>query len=89
MTGTFGGALEARGIPAGEGKLVSQARGEIEKDGNVLIVRRIHVRYHLRLDASHRETAERVHGFHAEHCPVARTIRDCVEISTALEMEEL
>jgi len=55
----------------------------------VLIVRRIHVRYHLRLDASHRETAERVHGFHAEHCPVARTIRDCVEISTALEMEEL
>ena len=55
----------------------------------MLIVKRIHVQYHLRLDESQRETAERVHGFHAEHCPVARTIRDCVEISTALEMEDL
>ena len=32
MTGTFGGALEARGIPAGEGYLESEAlSGEIEK----------------------------------------------------------
>jgi len=33
--------------------------------------------------------AERVHGFHAEFCPVARTIRDCVAITTSLEMEDL
>jgi hypothetical protein len=33
MTGTFGGALEARSIPAGEGYLESDTIGEIEKEG--------------------------------------------------------
>jgi hypothetical protein len=33
--------------------------------------------------------AERVHGFHARFCPVARTIQDCVDITTSLEMEDI
>jgi uncharacterized OsmC-like protein len=37
------------------------------------------------LDPAKRETAERVHTVHIEACPVARTLRGCVEISTALE----
>ncbi len=53
------------------------------------MIRRIHVRYHLKLDPEHRETAERVHDIHADYCPVARTIRGCVDITTSLEMEEL
>ncbi|UCH61549.1 MAG: OsmC family protein [Anaerolineales bacterium] len=89
MTGTFGGALEARGVPAGEGYLTSQARGEIFKDDKVLLVRRIHVTYRLKISPAQREIAERVLGFHADYCPVARTIRNCVEISTALEMENI
>ncbi|MFQ5613803.1 MAG: OsmC family protein [Anaerolineae bacterium] len=89
MTGTFGGALEARGIPAGEGLLTSQATGEIEKEGKVLVIRRIHVTYYLKAAPDQRETVERVHGFHADYCPVARTIRDCVQISTSLEIEEV
>ncbi|MCH8292743.1 OsmC family protein [Candidatus Poribacteria bacterium] len=87
MTGTFGGALEARNIPAGEGQLYSEARGEVETEGNVLVIRRIHVTYHLKVDAKHRETASRVHGFHADHCPVARTIGGCVDITTELITE--
>lgn len=55
----------------------------------MLIIRRIHVTYHLKLDPEHRATAERVHGFHADYCPVARTIRDCVQITTSLEMEDM
>lgn len=55
----------------------------------MLVVRRIHVTYHLRVAADKRETATRVHGFHADYCPVARTIRDCVDITTSLEMEDL
>ena len=31
---------------------------------------------------------ERVLGFHADFYTVARTIRDCVEITTSLEMED-
>ena len=53
------------------------------------MVRRIHVRYRLRLRPEQRPAAERVHGFHADGCPVYRTIRGCVDITTSLEMEDL
>jgi uncharacterized OsmC-like protein len=53
----------------------------------VLVIRRIRVTYHLKLAPDQREMAERVHRFHADFCPVARTIRDCVEITTSMEME--
>ncbi len=85
----MGGALEARGVPAGEGRLASEAVGEVELDGKVLVIRRIHVRYHLRVEPDKREAAERVHGFHADFCPVARSFRGCIEITTALEMEDI
>ena len=55
------------------------------------MIRRIHVHYHLQIEADEemRETAERVLGFHAHFCPVARTIDGCVEITTSLEMEDV
>lgn len=68
---------------------MSEATGEIEKENNVMVIRRIHVRYHLKLDPEQRQTAERVHGFHKEYCPVARTIGGCVDISTELQMEDI
>ena len=37
-------------------------------------------------DEAKRATIDRVLGFHAERCPVARTIGGCVEISTSLEL---
>jgi uncharacterized OsmC-like protein len=52
----------------------------------VLVVKRIHVTYRLKLAPEQRETAERVHGFHADFCPVARSIRDSIQITTSLEM---
>lgn len=69
--------------------MTSETVGEIELDGRVLIVKRIHVTYHLRLRPEQREAAERAHGFHADSCPVARTLRGCVDITTSLEMEDL
>jgi organic hydroperoxide reductase OsmC/OhrA len=53
----------------------------------VLVIRRIHVTYHLKADPEKRKTAEKVHGFHADFCPVARTINGCVDISTELEFK--
>jgi hypothetical protein len=32
-----------------KGRPVSEAKGENEKDGKVLVIRRIHVTYHLKL----------------------------------------
>jgi len=57
-------------------------------DGKVLVIRRIHVRYHLRIEPGQREVAERVLGLHADICPVARTLRGCVEIATSLDIED-
>jgi uncharacterized OsmC-like protein len=53
----------------------------------VLVIRRIHVTYHLKTDPENRETAEKVNGFHADFCPVARTMKGCVEISTELQFQ--
>ncbi len=52
-----------------------------------LVIRRIRVWHQLKLDPAKREGAERVLGFHAEHCPVARTLTPCLTISIALAME--
>lgn len=61
----------------------------MEKDGTVLILKRIHVTYHLKLAPDQRATAERVLGFHADYCPAARSIGGCVQISTALEVADI
>ncbi len=61
--------------------------GEIHKDGNVLVIRRIHVRY--RLDGVPEDkvaAATRAHDAHADRCPVARSIRDAIAITTELDL---
>jgi len=58
-------------------------------DGKVMVIKRIHVTYHLKLKPEQRGTAEKVHGFHIDYCPVARTIKGCVEITTELIMEDI
>lgn len=73
-------------MDASNGKLVSETVGDIELDGGVLVIRRIHVIYKLRAPESARETIERVHDAHAEFCPVARSLRAAIDISTALEL---
>lgn len=55
-------------------------------EGKVLVVKRIHVTYHLAGAAEEdHETVERVLGFHADKCPVARSIRAAIDITTELE----
>ena len=89
MTGTFGGALEARGIPAGNGRLTSHSVGEIEKDDGVLIIKRIHVTYRLDVDeAADREAIARAMQFHPTRCPVYRSLHPQIAITTALELTE-
>ena len=51
------------------------------------MIKRIRVRYRLRLRAEQREAAERAHSAHQQHCPVARTLKGCVEITTELTLE--
>ncbi len=67
---------------------MSEAIGEIEVEDRVLVIKRIHVRYRLRLQPDQREAALRAHAAHQDHCPVARTLRGCVAVTTELLMEE-
>ena len=67
---------------------MSEAVGEVELDDNVLVIRRIHVVLRLSAEEAHRETARRVHGFFAERCPVYRTLKPAIEITTELVFTE-
>lgn len=82
MTGTFAGALKARGVdPTG---LVGHARGEIELDAKVLVIRRIHLTYTgVDIPEDKRASAERALAVHHRSCPVAQSIGGCIEISTS------
>jgi len=69
--------------------LTSEVKGDIEKEENILIIKRIFVTYRLKVADGQHDTAERVHGFHADYCPVARSVRDCIDIKTFLNIESL
>ncbi len=90
MTGTFGGALEARDIPAGESYLDSDTVGEIERENNVLVIKRIHIRYNLKISPDlleeKRDAIDRVLRVHANACPVHKSIAGCIEITTELNL---
>lgn len=50
------------------------------------MIKRIHAHYRLSGDGLDRDVVERVHGFHADKCPVARSIRAAIEITTSYEL---
>jgi organic hydroperoxide reductase OsmC/OhrA len=52
----------------------------------VLVIRRITVHYRLAVPEDRREEAERVHGFHARFCPVARSLEGAIDVRTELEL---
>ena len=57
----------------------------MELDGKVLVVKRIHVRMLLECAPEQRETAERVHGFYAQSCPIYRSIHPQINVTTELQ----
>ena len=62
--------------------------GEIETDGGVLVIRRIHATMRLQARAEDRETAERLHGIYKEKCPVYRSLEAAIAITTELDFQE-
>jgi uncharacterized OsmC-like protein len=67
--------------------LIGEAVGEIEKEEGVLVIKRIHLRLRLKAPEAERETAERVHGFYQDRCPVYRSLRAAIAITTELVFE--
>lgn len=65
---------------------MGEAEGEVELDGKVMILKRIHVRYLLKADPANREAIDRVLEHHVANCPVARSLMPSIEITTSLEL---
>ena len=56
-------------------------------EGHTLVLKRIFVRYRLQAPSgADRSVIDRVMGFHADHCPVARSLRGAIDISTSIEV---
>jgi len=65
--------------------LSSDTVGEIEVERKVLVIKRIKQTFHLETDEDDRETVERVLEVYADGCPVARSVRDSIEITSELD----
>jgi len=86
MLGTFGGALEARQIDASNGKLTGDVTGEVESEEGVLVIRRIHLRMRLVAPEEARAAVERTHGIYAMRCPLYRTLRKAIQLTSSFEL---
>ena len=72
---------------ASEGRLTSEAAGEVEDEDGVLVIKRIHVVYTLALDEqADRDAVQRAFDRHMPYCPVYRSIGTAIDITTALEL---
>jgi uncharacterized OsmC-like protein len=60
--------------------------GEVETEKKILVVKRIKQTFHLVADEKDREKIERVIQVYADSCPVARSIKDCIEITSELDL---
>ena len=64
---------------------MGHARGEVELEGKTLVVKRIRVTSRgLEVADEDREKVDRVLAVHANGCPVARSLKGAIEITTEL-----
>jgi uncharacterized OsmC-like protein len=63
--------------------------GDVEKQGGVLVLRRIHVKYKLHVPDPDevRDTVARVLEMHVDKCPVALSLKGAIAITTEVEFQ--
>ncbi len=59
--------------------------GEVETEGKVLVVKRIKQTFHLVANENDREKIERTLEVYADGCPVARSVKGSIEITSELD----
>ena len=59
--------------------------GEVEVESKVLVIKRIKHVLHLTASEDDRETIERVVSVYEDSCPVARSLKGSIEISSELD----
>jgi uncharacterized OsmC-like protein len=86
LLGTFRGALAARQVSFDPDSFYADLAGEIETENKVLVCKRIAITLHLTADEKDRETIERVLEVYEDGCPVARSIKSSIEITSELDL---
>jgi organic hydroperoxide reductase OsmC/OhrA len=66
--------------------LSAETMGEVEVERKVLVIKRIKQVFHVTVDGEDRETIERVLEVYADGCPVARSVKESIEISSDLDL---
>lgn len=74
-------------MPLENAGLTAESVGEIELESKVLVIKRIKTTFTLAASEEHRETIERVLSVYADSCPVARSIKDSIEITSHLDLK--
>lgn len=63
---------------------MGHARGEIELDGTVLVIKRIHMSYSgVDIPEDKRAAADRALASHHRACPVSRSLEGSIEVTTS------
>ena len=70
---------------ASEGRLTAIARGEVEVEDKVLVLKRIHVVFALRGVAEREPEAQRAHEHYKSRCPIYRSIHRAIDVTSDLE----
>ena len=65
--------------------MTAAVTGEVETEDGVLVIRRIHVAMQLMATEAQRETVDRVHGLYAMSCPLYRTLRAAIALSSSVD----
>ena len=65
--------------------LDADAIGEVEVEGKVLVIKRIRQVFRLKASEDDKGTIDRVLGVYADSCPVARSLKGSIEITSELD----
>jgi uncharacterized OsmC-like protein len=60
--------------------------GEIETENEILVVKRIKQTFHLTADEKDRQKIERALRVYADSCPVARSVKGSIDITSELDL---
>jgi uncharacterized OsmC-like protein len=85
--GTFGAALEARGIESA-GNLTANVEGDIEDIEGVLRISRIRLQYRIVAPKAAGARVRRAVEVHADACPAYQSVKGCINCSWEVQIQE-
>ena len=77
-----------RGIPSEPDKVKAAVEGDIEAVDGVLRITTIRVHYTVTIPRGKREAAERAVATHETKCPAANSVRGCIAMEIAADINE-